>query len=318
MNLKYEIELDASLLPTILGSEDQHLRVIEKSARSELTVRGTTLFVHGPQEEQVSIESLFRDLLAMAKTGDMTGAGLRSAIRLAGLTNPLDSEASAGELIMELKSGTLRTKTRNQVAYLRAAEENELVFAVGPAGTGKTYLAVAFAVKAFLTGDVDRIILVRPAVEAGENLGFLPGALQEKVEPYFRPIYDALMEMIPPEKIQRFIAQKRIEIAPLAYMRGRTLANAFVILDEAQNTTSDQLKMFLTRLGRGSKAIVTGDLTQIDLPEKERSGLSESLNILQNIRGIGFVTLDHRDVVRHTLVMEIIKAYEKNGPGGTK
>ncbi|MFC2170519.1 PhoH family protein [Calditrichota bacterium] len=251
----------------------------------------------------------------MAHKGGSEIGNIDAALALAGLS-PRNGNGSGnnheGLLVFERNGFTIKTRSRNQLEYILAARENELVFAVGPAGTGKTYLAVALAVNAFNSENVERIVLVRPAVEAGENLGFLPGDLREKVEPYFRPIYDALMEMIPPEKLKRFIDQNRIEIAPLAYMRGRTLSNAFVILDEAQNTTSDQLKMFLTRLGAGSRAIVTGDLTQIDIPEKQKSGLVEALTVLRGIKGIKFITLDYHDVVRHALVREIIQAYSRD------
>ncbi len=204
-------------------------------------------------------------------------------------------------------------KTDNQKRLVEAAEKHDLVFAIGPAGTGKTYTAVAIAVRALKNKEVKKIIITRPAVEAGENLGFLPGDLKEKIDPYLRPIYDALDDMIPAEKLKFYTENRIIEIAPLAYMRGRTLNNAFILLDEAQNTTTMQMKMFLTRMGPTSKAIITGDRSQIDLPNRQKSGLVESVDILKDIKGIAFVELDGRDVVRHRLVREIITAYDKAG-----
>ncbi len=282
-----------------------------------LSVRGETVSVDGPAEEEEPLRQVFRDLEEMARKHPVDESGLMTVLALAGFSGNGRREDEDGLLVLESTRSSIRTRSRNQQEYVESALKSDLVFAVGPAGTGKTYLAVAIAVRAFLEREVDRIILVRPAVEAGERLGFLPGDLKEKVDPYFRPIYDALMEMIPANRLKRLIDENRIEIAPLAYMRGRTLSNAFVLLDEAQNTTSDQLKMFLTRLGRGSKAIVTGDLTQIDLVEKEASGLKEAIRILRNIRGVAFVTLDSRDVVRHALVRDIIQAYDHDGQAQT-
>ncbi len=311
MQTQFKIQVNPSLLPNMLGSNDANLRRLTAVIRSRLSVRGDVVTVEGPSEEETTIRQVFRDLSEMARKGPVDDTGLKAILALAGFsTNGTAADEEGGVLILESTRSNIRTRSRNQEEYVRAAMKSDLVFAVGPAGTGKTYLAVAIAVRAFLEREVDRIILVRPAVEAGERLGFLPGDLKEKVDPYFRPIYDALMEMIPANRLKRLVDENRIEIAPLAYMRGRTLSNAFVILDEAQNTTGDQLKMFLTRLGMGTKAIVTGDLTQIDLVEKEASGLKEALYILRNIRGVGFVTLDSRDVVRHALVRDIIHAYD--------
>jgi len=208
---------------------------------------------------------------------------------------------------------TVTPKSSNQRQYMEAIEKHDMVFAVGPGGTGKTYLAVAMAVSALLTKQVDRIILARPAVEAGERLGFLPGTLQQKIDPYMRPLYDALYDMLDADKLERFLEKGIVEVAPLAFMRGRTLNDSFVILDEAQNTTSEQMKMFLTRLGFNSKAVVTGDITQIDLPTGRRSGLVEALEVVGRIEGIAFIKFDERDVVRHNLVQQIIKAYEEFG-----
>jgi phosphate starvation-inducible PhoH-like protein len=209
------------------------------------------------------------------------------------------------------KDKEIRPKTLGQQKYIDAVKKNDIVFAIGPAGTGKTYLAVAIALSALKNEEIDRIILVRPAVEAGESLGYLPGDLLEKIDPYFRPLYDAMYEMMPSEKFQKYMEKEMIEIAPLAYMRGRTLNNSFIILDDAQNTTLGQMKMFLTRFGFGSKVIINGDITQIDLPQKEQSGLVRVAKILERIKGIEFVYLNSQDVVRHRLVQEIIRAYER-------
>ena len=210
---------------------------------------------------------------------------------------------------------TVTPKSSNQRQYMESIEKHDMVFAVGPGGTGKTYLAVAMAVSALLTKQVDRIILARPAVEAGERLGFLPGTLQQKIDPYMRPLYDALYDMLDADKLERFLEKGIVEVAPLAFMRGRTLNDSFVILDEAQNTTSEQMKMFLTRLGFNSKAVITGDITQIDLPSGRRSGLVEALEVVGRIEGIAFINFNERDVVRHNLVQQIIKAYEEFGGG---
>jgi len=302
-------------VPQIVGPQDAILRKLRTVVRSKIVLRGSSVLIDGPEEEQSGLTHLFRDLSGMAKRGYVDDSGLDAALTLAGFSaSGRASEPDApgeGLLVFERPGFVVKSRTVNQEEYIRAAREADLVFAVGPAGTGKTFLAVALAVRALLDDQVDRIILVRPAVEAGEHLGYLPGDLKDKVEPYFRPIYDALMDMLTPEKLRRFMDQGRIEIAPLAYMRGRTLNNAFVLLDEAQNTTGEQLKMFLTRLGVKSRAIVTGDLTQIDLVDKSASGLAEAMVILRGIRGIRFVTLDHRDVVRHQLVKEIVQAYER-------
>ncbi|MGI9191325.1 MAG: PhoH family protein, partial [Chitinophagaceae bacterium] len=222
------------------------------------------------------------------------------------------SEDAGGDIIVFGQNGkVIRAKTANQKLLVQAAEKNDIIFAVGPAGTGKTYTAVALAVRALKNKTVKKIILTRPAVEAGESLGFLPGDLKEKIDPYLRPLYDALDDMLPPDKLNYFMTNRIIEVAPLAYMRGRTLDNAYIILDEAQNTTELQIKMFLTRIGPSAKAIITGDMTQIDLPKNQQSGLQKAIRILKNIKGIGHIELDGEDVVRHRLVKEIIKAYEK-------
>lgn len=315
MKKRFSIQLNPASVPQILGERDKLLRIVEGVVRSSVIVRGDSVHIEGPPEEERSLKRLFRDLEEMAQRQSLDEDGVNSALALAGFSREQNGESNLlvnGDVVFEAPHQSIRARSRNQAEYFRAAMDNELVFSIGPAGTGKTYLAVAIAVRFFLEGKCERIILVRPAVEAGENLGFLPGDLKEKVDPYFRPIYDALHDLLSPDKLKRYLDQNLIEIAPLAYMRGRTLSKAFVILDEAQNTTNDQLKMFLTRLGRGSRAIVTGDLTQIDLPQKQQSGLKEALRILKNIKGIGFITLDAGDVVRHTLVQEIIQAYDND------
>ncbi len=312
MTAKFAIQVKPDLLPGLLGPGDMILRRLEQSVRSRIVVRGDEVIVEGPPEEEGPIRQIFKDLEGMAHEGQIDLGGLNATLTLAGFGPVQEGDRGSGDgkVVYERPGLVIRTRSANQEEYVRSTFESELVFAEGPAGTGKTYIAVALAVRALMADEVDRIILVRPVVEAGEHLGFLPGDLEDKVEPYFRPLYDALIEMITPEKLRRFLDQGRVEVAPLAYMRGRTLDNAFVILDEAQNTTSGQLKMFLTRLGARSKSIVTGDLSQIDLLEKSESGLAHALVILKGIRGIRFVTLDHSDVVRHPLVREIIQAYE--------
>ena len=237
---------------------------------------------------------------------------MRYCISLANENNGSKARELTGELVLLTSKGKpIRAKTLGQKEYLKAIEKNSITFGVGPAGTGKTYLAVAMAVKAFKAGTVSRIILTRPAVEAGERLGFLPGDLQSKVDPYLRPLYDGLFDMMGPETFRKLVEKGVIEVAPLAYMRGRTLDDSFIILDEAQNTTKEQMKMFLTRMGMGSKVVVTGDITQIDLPREKKSGLKDAMQILKGIDDIAIVRLSEKDVVRHKLVQDIVKAYEK-------
>jgi len=315
LTIRYSIKLNSTSVPSILGQNDLILRRLEEAVRSRIVVRGNEVFIEGPSEEEMALRQIFRDLEGMAQHKTVDLNDLDAVLILAGITRETPSppaEMGKGILVYERPGLRVFTKSVNQEAYIQAMQDADLVFAVGPAGTGKTYLAVAQAVRSFLSDEVERIILVRPVVEAGENLGFLPGDLKEKVEPYFRPLYDALLEMIPPEKLKKYMDLNQVEVAPLAYMRGRTLSKAFVILDEAQNTTSDQLKMFLTRLGVGTKAIVTGDLTQIDLVDKTKSGLAKAIELLSGIRRIRSVSLSREDVVRHPLVREIIRAYERD------
>ena len=245
-------------------------------------------------------------------SGKLSENDVRTIINLTSQGKEVINEKEIDNIILYTKKDVIKAKTPTQIEYVNIVQKNDICFAIGPAGTGKTYLAVALAVASLKKGIVQRIVLARPAVEAGESLGFLPGDFKEKIDPYLRPLYDALQDMLPADQLSNYMLKGIIEIVPLAYMRGRTLNNAYVILDEAQNATTTQMKMFLTRLGVTSKAIITGDLTQIDLPKKNMSGLIESINILKNIDGIGYMDFKSTDVVRHSLVKDIINAYEKN------
>jgi len=298
----------------VFGAQDSNLRLLEAELGAQLIARGQEIIVRGAPERVEQAEKVLNELIFLAnRNGLVVAEDIEAVTRLSELGQKGDAKADADsqQIIVYTKTGFIKPRTEGQQAYLNACRANDIVFSIGPAGTGKTFMAVALAVAALRDKIVDRIVLCRPAVEAGESLGFLPGDFREKVDPYLRPLYDALYDMVPADKLKRFIETRVIEIVPLAYMRGRTLNNAFVILDEAQNTTSLQMKMFLTRLGNNSKAIITGDITQIDLPEKLESGLVQIQNILQGIEGIGFIYLSERDVVRHHLVRKIIKAYEK-------
>lgn len=305
----------------ILGFSDEHLKHLDKAfPSSKITARGNRIKIQGPESEVESISDIMREMIAVARrSGEVKSRDISTLLALAGKTDkPVRGKKSeifhqdAGDIILHTHTGeAVSAKTPGQRAIVKASERNDILFAIGPAGTGKTYTSVALAVSALKNRQVKKIILARPAVEAGENLGFLPGDLKEKIDPYLRPLYDALEEMIEFDKLEFQLAKNIIEIAPLAYMRGRTLNNAFVILDEAQNATNTQMKMFLTRIGFNSRAIITGDVTQTDLPKKQESGLISIQNILKNIEGISFVYLDQADVVRHKLVRDIIDAYEK-------
>ena len=303
-------------METLFGAYDENLRHLESLLNVRVSTHGNELIVEGEPQNTAKVARLVEQISALIGEGhDISLRDVKTA------ADVLSEDAEADLRDHFLKGGQLRTagkrriaaKTVNQRRYLDAIEKNDIVFGIGPAGTGKTYLAMAQAVTYLLAKKVSRIILARPAVEAGEKLGFLPGDLQEKVNPYLRPLYDALYDMMEIEKAERFIERGTIEVAPIAFMRGRTLNDAFVILDEAQNTTSEQMKMFLTRLGFGSKAVVTGDITQIDLPTGRASGLVEAMHIVGKVEGIEFVYFDERDVVRHKLVQSIVKAYEKYG-----
>ena len=299
-------------IETLFGSYDENLKHLESQFGVRVRTQGHDVIVDGPPAEVGKVERLFTQLGALFQEGYRVSNGdVKTAAQLVASDPNIDLREYFLKST-QTQSGKRRVapKTINQRRYLDAIEQNDIVFGIGPAGTGKTYLAMAQAVSFLLAKRVNRIILARPAVEAGEKLGFLPGDLQEKVNPYLRPLYDALYDMVEVERAERLIERGTIEIAPIAFMRGRTLNDAFVILDEAQNTTSEQMKMFLTRLGFGSKAVVTGDITQIDLPIGRISGLVEAMKVVSKIEGISFIHFDDRDVVRHKLVQQIVKAYE--------
>ncbi|ADG87878.1 phosphate starvation protein PhoH [Thermobispora bispora] len=296
---------------SLLGSGDELLRVIEDAFRADIHVRGNEITITGSPEESGLVVRLFEELVELIDSGtELTPDSVERSIAMlrAATERPVDVLSLD---ILSARGRTIRPKTLNQKRYVDAIDKYTIVFAIGPAGTGKTYLAMAKAVKALQSKQVTRIILTRPAVEAGERLGFLPGTLYEKIDPYLRPLYDALHDMIDPESIPRLINQGTIEVAPLAYMRGRTLNDAFIILDEAQNTSPEQMKMFLTRLGFNSKIVVTGDVTQIDLPPGHESGLRVVQDILDGIDDIYFCRLTSADVVRHRLVTDIVNAYNR-------
>jgi len=307
------ITLENISLLDFLGSENENIRQISAAfPQSKIVSRGNEIRIKGQAPEILKINDILNMLLEhFSRYGQVTPENIKEYIELEG--NPQVKAESNNSIILYGNKGVIvRPKSPNQKKLVDSSFKNDLVFALGPAGTGKTYIAVALAVRALKNREVKRIIITRPAVEAGENLGFLPGDLQEKLDPYLRPIYDALADMVPTEKLRFYQENRVIEIAPLAYMRGRTLHDAFVLLDEAQNTTSEQIKMFLTRMGPNSKVIITGDQSQVDLPSRQKSGLRESLRILKGVKGIGVVNLSGNDVVRHKLVKSIIEAYEKN------
>lgn len=297
---------------TLLGVNDANLQLLEDRFNSTITVRGDIFNIKGVLEEVEQIEKIIKEMVYVLNTsGKLQPSDVQTILDLTLEGKEIISEDEFDSIVLYTKSEIVKAKTTGQKKYLQIAAKNDICFAIGPAGTGKTYLAVAIAVSALKRGVVKKIVLARPAVEAGESLGFLPGDFQEKIDPYLRPLYDALDDMIPSEKLKGYLEKRVIEIVPLAYMRGRTLNNAFVILDEAQNATDVQMKMFLTRLGANSKAIITGDITQIDLPVKSRSGLVQAKEILNGIPGVGFAYFDKEDVVRHKLVKDIIDAYDK-------
>ena len=297
----------------VFGSCDENIRLLEQSLGVTAVCRGTELKFSGPEDAVQKARRAVDAMLALREGGTpLEEQTVRYCISLADAGEEEKVQELAGGCIaITAKGRPVRPKTLGQKQYVEAILKNAVTFGVGPAGTGKTYLAVAMAVKAFKARQVIRIILTRPAVEAGEKLGFLPGDLQNKVDPYLRPLYDALFDMLGAETYQKLLEKQLIEVAPLAYMRGRTLDDAFIILDEAQNTSPEQMKMFLTRMGTGSKVVVTGDVTQIDLPDKARSGLVDALQVLKNVQGIAMMFFSEKDVVRHRLVQEIIRAYEK-------
>ncbi|MEU1590126.1 PhoH family protein [Micromonospora sp. NPDC005710] len=303
---------DPKIMVNLLGAGDEILRLVERSVNSDVHVRGNEITITGDPADNALAERVFSELLELIEKGEtLTTDAVR---RTVGMIEQGSAERPAEVLTLNILSHrgrTIRPKTLGQKKYVDAIDTHTIVFGIGPAGTGKTYLAMAKAVQALQAKQVNRIILTRPAVEAGERLGFLPGTLNEKIDPYLRPLYDALHEMLDPETIPKLMAQGTIEVAPLAYMRGRTLSDAFIILDEAQNTTPEQMKMFLTRLGFNSKIVVTGDITQVDLPGGTSSGLRVVREILENVDDVHFSQLSSSDVVRHKLVGEIVDAYAR-------
>jgi len=297
----------------VFGTFDQNLRVLENEFNVEVTDRDNVIRVHGEPEQVLAADQAIHALLELTQRGEqIDDQRLRYIIKLVadGKTDRL-SELSEGVICVSAKGKPIKPKTLGQKQYCDAIAENTVTLGIGPAGTGKTYLAVAQAVAAFRAEKINRIILTRPAVEAGERLGFLPGDLQSKVDPYLRPLYDALFDMLGPDTYQRYLEKGNIEVAPLAYMRGRTLDDSFIILDEAQNTSQEQMKMFLTRIGFGSKVVITGDITQIDLPDDKVSGLKVAMRVLKDVDDIAICRLSGEDVVRHRLVQRIIEAYEE-------
>lgn len=304
---------DMERIMNLFGDFDQNLKVIEDEFKVDIIVREGEVKIIGQEKAARMVKKTLDILLKLQAAGEIiTSHSVSYTIELVKEGEENRTEELGDAIITNARGKAIKSKTIGQKKYVDAILNNEIVFGIGPAGTGKTYLAMAMAVKAFKNREVNRIILTRPAVEAGEKLGFLPGDMQNKVDPYLRPLYDALHDIMGVETYQKHIERGVIEIAPLAYMRGRTLDDAYIILDEAQNTTPEQMKMFLTRLGFGSKAIITGDITQIDLPRGKYSGLKEVMEVLKSIKGIEFVYFHEKDVVRHKLVRDIIKAYEKH------
>ena len=318
--IELQMELPIEHEKKVFGQFDEHIKILERSLAVTLVSRDGVLKIVGPASNAARAKECLTQLLELSRRGnDINTQNVNYAISLV----MEDSGSSLAEIDSDCICHTVagrpvKPKTLGQKAYVDAIREKMIVFGVGPAGTGKTYLAVAMAVNAFKNKEVQKIILARPAVEAGENLGFLPGDLQQKVDPYLRPLYDALHELMGADSYQRLAERGTVEVAPLAFMRGRTLSDAFIILDEAQNATSEQMKMFLTRLGANSRCIVTGDVSQTDLPRDKKSGLMEAVNVLRNVEGVAIVELTARDVVRHELVQRIVQAYEKYENNGGK
>ena len=305
---------DTSRLANLCGQFDQHLKQIEARIGVEIFCRGNIFTLEGEVRPVRAATRLLQQLYKLSDSETLTPEVINLHLQESGMAEMADAEheaEEAGEITIVTRRGTIRGRGPNQRHYLENIASHAVNFGIGPAGTGKTYLAVACAVSALLQDHVQRIVLVRPAVEAGERLGFLPGDMAQKVDPYLRPLYDASYEMLGFERVARLIERNVIEVAPLAFMRGRTLNDAFVILDEAQNTTHEQMKMFLTRIGFGSTAVITGDITQIDLPRKQQSGMKQAIGILKNVDGISFTYFTARDVVRHPMVQRIVEAYGK-------
>ncbi|MBV9179690.1 MAG: PhoH family protein [Acidobacteria bacterium] len=311
--MKKSIDITPNI-EALFGTRDENLHVLEDGLNINIDLRSDAVELEGTPRDVARAEQVFSDYDHLQRTGHVFNNGdLNSMLRVL-IADPKVTLRGLAEAGRQRSFGrrSVQPKSLNQRRYLEAIENYDMVFGIGPAGTGKTYLAVAMAIAALVSKRVNRIILARPAVEAGERLGFLPGTLQEKIDPYLRPLYDALYDMLDPEKVDRYLEKNVIEIAPIAFMRGRTLNDSFVILDEAQNTTSEQMKMFVTRLGFNSKAVITGDVTQIDLPNARRSGLLEAAEVLKNVQGLAFVYFDQADVVRHHLVQRIIRAYDEH------
>ena len=311
--IQHKIQIPSELLSSIFGTYDSNIRKIEDEYNVSVVNRGDDVVISGEEAGVLKAKTVVNALINLAKSGQIIEE--QNVNYIVSETNNNNAtqlnDINDDFICLTMNGRALRPKTLGQKKYVDSIRKNTIVFGVGPAGTGKTYLAMAMAITAFKNNEVNRIILTRPAIEAGENLGFLPGDLQQKVDPYLRPLYDALYEIMGAENFARNMEKGAIEVAPLAYMRGRTLDNSFIVLDEAQNTTPEQMKMFLTRIGYGSKAVVTGDTTQIDLPRGKNSGLIESTKILKNIDDIAICNLTNKDVVRHPLVQKIIAAYEK-------
>jgi phosphate starvation-inducible PhoH-like protein len=314
--LKIALEITPNLEP-LFGTRDENLRLMEDALGVRIDLRSDAVHVQGPEAGVAVVQRIFQDFEALRRQGVNPHNGeLNGMLRLV-VADPATTLRSLVDSGKQRSAGVKRTvqpRSINQRKYVEAIEQNDMVFGVGPAGTGKTYLAVAMAVAAINAKKVSRIVLVRPAVEAGEKLGFLPGSLQEKVDPYLRPLYDALYDLLEADKVDKMLERNVIEVAPLAFMRGRTLNDAFIIMDEAQNTTIEQMKMFLTRMGANSKAVITGDITQIDLPNPRKSGLVDAINVLDGVEGIHFCHFVDSDVVRHALVQRIVRAYESAKP----
>src|SRR5438132_11656170 len=311
--MKKSIEISPNI-ETLFGTRDENLHVLEDGLNIAIDLKSNSIELEGAPRDVGRAEQVFTDYDQLQRSGYTFNNGdLNSMLRVL-MADPKGRLLGLAEAGRQRSFGrrTVQPKSANQRRYLETIENTDMVFGIGPAGTGKTYLAVAMAISALVSKRVNRIILARPAVEAGERLGFLPGTLQDKIDPYLRPLYDALYDMIEPEKVDRYLEKNVIEIAPIAFMRGRTLNDSFVILDEAQNTTSEQMKMFVTRLGFNSKAVITGDITQIDLPNARRSGLLEAADVLKHVEGLTFVYFDEGDVVRHHLVQRIIRAYDEH------
>jgi len=311
--MKKSIEISPNI-EALFGTRDENLHVLEDGLNINIDLRSDAIELEGTPGDVARAEQVFADYDQLQRAGHTFNNGdLNSMLRVL-VADPKTTLKGLAEAGRQRSFGrrTVQPKSLNQRRYLDAIESHDMVFGIGPAGTVKTYLAVAMAISALISKRVNRIILARPAVEAGERLGFLPGTLQEKIDPYLRPLYDALYDMLDPEKVDRYLEKSVIEIAPIAFMRGRTLNDSFVILDEAQNTTSEQMKMFVTRLGFNSKAVITGDVTQIDLPSARRSGLIEAVDVLKKVQGLSFVYFDEADVVRHHLVQRIIRAYDEH------